>query len=75
MVALYLLADLVLKMGNTCGLMVSIYYILFKVLFALKIGRKEKFSDVYALIKFSNYLIISSRRNVALYRSDSCLGK
>ena len=41
MVALYLLADLVFKMGNTCGLMVSIYYILFKVLSALKIDRKR----------------------------------
>ena len=41
MVALYLLVDLVLKMGNTCGLMVSIYYILCKVIFALKIGRKR----------------------------------
>ena len=41
MVAFYLLADLVLKMGNTCGLMVSIYYILCKVIFALQIGRKR----------------------------------
>ena len=44
MVALYLLADLVLKMGNTCGLMVSIYYILCKVIFALQIGRKRNAS-------------------------------
>ena len=75
MVALYLLADLVLKMGSTCALVVSIYYILFKVLFALKIGRKEQLSDVYAFIKFSNYLTISSRRSMPLYRSYSCLGK
>ena len=75
MVALYLLADLVLKMGNTCALMVSIYYMLCKVTFSLKLAEKETPSDGYALIKFSNCLTILSRRSVALYRSDSCLGK
>ena len=42
MVALYLLADLVLKMGNTCGLMVSIYYILCKVIFCFTNWQKKK---------------------------------